>query len=116
MLFRSILNKIDEFTAGNAELANALRDIHNPVKSLYAETERKLTLRPEGLFGKINNYRILTTTARELTETEKNQVNEASLLIDQAVELMKTFLEKEWPAYISKIKEKTVPLGVVIKL
>lgn len=112
----TILNKIDEFTAGNAELANALRDIHNPVKSLYAETERKLTLRPEGLFGKINNYRILTTTARELTETEKNQVNEASLLIDQAVELMKTFLEKEWPAYISKIKEKTVPLGVVIKL
>jgi photosystem II stability/assembly factor-like uncharacterized protein len=111
-----ILTKVDEFAAGNPELANALRDVHNPVKSLYTESERKLTLRPEGLFAKINNYRILTTTARELTETEKNQVKEASAAIDQAVELMNTFIEKEWPAYISKIKEKTVPLGVVIKL
>lgn len=110
------LNKVDEFIAGNADLANSVRDIHNPVKSLYTETERKLTLRPEGLFGKINNYRILTTTARELTETERTQVKEAVASIDLAVELMEAFLVKEWPAYAAKIKEKTVPLGLIIKL
>jgi len=111
----TIISKVDDFAAGNAAVAEALKDVHTPVKAKYTETERKLSGRPEGLFVKINNYRILTTSTKELTETERNQVKEVNAAITEATSLMKTFLDTEWPAYQEKIKTKTIPLGVVIK-
>lgn len=112
----TIITKVDEFVAGNPAVAEALKDIHTPMKAKYTETERKLSGRPEGLFTKVNAYRVLTTATKELTETERNQVKSVNTSISEATTLMKSFLETEWPAYLEKLKGKTVPLGLVIKL
>jgi photosystem II stability/assembly factor-like uncharacterized protein len=112
----TIISKVEEFASSDKNIGEVVKDIHTPLRTKYNEIERKLTGRPEGLFAKINNYRVLMTATSELTETQRAQVGEVNSSIGQANELMKTFLEKEWPAYLEQIKTKAVPLGLILKL
>jgi photosystem II stability/assembly factor-like uncharacterized protein len=108
------ITKVDEYVRMDPRIAQELNDVHTPLKEKYTAAERRLSGRPEGLFTKINNYRILTTATRELTAEERSQVAAVNAAITEATTVLNDFL-KEWPQYLEKLKEKKVPLDVLIK-
>ena len=110
----TVITKVDEYVGMDSRIAEEVKDVHNPFKEKYTTAERRLTGRPEGLFVKINNYRILTTSTRELTADEIAQVAAVSGAIEEATKLMNEIIS-EGPQYLEKIKAKKIPLEVVIR-
>ena len=110
-----IITKVDEYVRMDAAIAKELTDIHTPLKDKYTAAERRLSGRPEGLFTKINSYRVLTSATRELTAEERAQVNAVSAAIEEATAVINDFLGKEWPGYIEKLKERKIPIEPLIR-
>jgi hypothetical protein len=85
------------------------------LKEKYDGLERKVSSRPDGLFAKINGYRILATATEALKENEEKNVADALSALDEAVKIVNDFMNKEWPAYQKNMAEKTVSVEAVIK-
>lgn len=111
----AIIAKVDNYISMDTRIAEELKDVHTPLKEKYSAAERKLNGRPDGLFVKINGYRVLTTTTRELNSDERSQVTGVNGAITEATSIMNEFLNNEWPQYLEKLKTKRVPIDVLLK-
>jgi hypothetical protein len=111
----SFITKIDELGGKNKAFADAVKDIHIPMKGKYDAAERKLTARPEGFFAKINASRILTSSTQALTESEEKTVKDAYSAIEDATKVITVFIEQEWPGYEKSLSGKTVSVEALIK-
>lgn len=111
----SFITKVDDLSKKNKALADAIKDFHPMLKEKYDGLERKLSSRPDGLFAKINGYRILATATEALKENEEKNVADALSALDEAVKIVNDFSNEEWPAYQKKMADKTVSVEAVIK-
>ena len=110
-----IITKVDEFVRMDQRIATELNDVHAPLRDKYNAAERRLSGRPEGLFARINNYRILTTAARSLTPSERAQIEAVSPAIVEATSVINEFLNSEWPKYLEQLKAKKIPIEPLIR-
>jgi hypothetical protein len=106
---------VDDLTKKNKAFAEAVKDIHNPLKEKYNAADRKLTTRPDGLFAKINASRVLTSATGALTESEEKTVKEAITAIDDAVKVINDFMNTEWPGYEKGFADKMISVEALIK-
>jgi photosystem II stability/assembly factor-like uncharacterized protein len=111
----SVISNVEELSKKNTALADAVKDFHPKLKEKYDATERKLSERPDGLFSKINGYRILTTATEALKDFEEKNVTEAQAALDEAFNILGDFISKEWPEYEKSLKDKQVSVEAVVK-
>lgn len=110
-----LIAKSDEMIAKNYAFAKEIRGFHDVFKKKYQEAERKLTNRDDGLFMKINRYRILFTSESALTDIQEKSVDEVFTSIDQAVKLINDFLNSDLPEYQKQMAGRMVPAEVFLK-
>lgn len=111
----SYITKVDDLAKKNTALAGAIKDFHPLLKEKYDQLERKLTSRPDGLFAKINGYRILSTATEALKENEEKNVADAISALGEAIKIVNDFMNTDWPVYQKNLAEKTVSVEAVIK-
>jgi hypothetical protein len=113
--FSILISKTDELIKKNQGLSEALKDFHPRLSQKYNDTEKKLSSRPDGLFARINAYRVLTSATGRLNDTERKGVDDAATALDEAVRILNDFINTDWPAYQKNIAGRTVPLEAVLK-
>ncbi len=111
----STITKVDDLTKKNSVFAESVKDFHSQFKTKFEGLERKLSGRPEGLFIKINSYRILLSAARQLTAEEEKTVSESKQSLEEAIKTLNDFLTTDLPGYQNNLAGKQVPLDVIIK-
>jgi photosystem II stability/assembly factor-like uncharacterized protein len=111
----SLITKVDDLTKKDKAFAESVKDFHNQLKTKYDGIDKKLTGRPEGLFAKINGYRVLSTATKQLTQDEEKAISEAKRALDEATGLMNDFMNTDWGAYQKNLENKQVSLDVIIK-
>jgi hypothetical protein len=111
----SIINKVDEIAKKNKAFSDAVKDFHGILKQKYDDMERRLSSRPDGLFAKINGYRILTSATDSLKANEEKNVSDAVSSLDEAAKMINGFMKEDWPVYQKNLAEKTVPLDAIIR-
>ena len=109
------ITKVDDLARKNSTFAESVKEFHNQFKTKYDGLERKLSGRPDGLFVKINNFRVLTTATKHLTEDEEKTVAESIASLDEALKILNEFLSVDWNGYQNNLKNIQVPLEAVIK-
>jgi len=112
---QSLFTKVDEMMRRSMVFGDSIRSFHDPLKSKYDSIDRKLSARPDGLFNKINGSRVLTTATGKLTESEEKSVRVAIDAINEAADLLKSFLEKDWVNYNRSLSGRKVPVNAVLK-
>jgi len=110
-----LIAKADEMIAKNLAFAKEVRDFHNPFRTKYQEAERKLSGRDDGLFMKINRYRILFTTERALTEEQEKSIDESNVSIEQAFRIIDDFINTDLPEYQKQISSRMIPADLLLK-
>jgi hypothetical protein len=111
----SLITKVDELARKNLTFAESVKDFHSSLKAKYESIENKLTSRPDGLFAKINSFRILASATKQLTADEDKTVIESVKSLAEASKLIEGFLTTDWPGYQKSISNKQVSLDAVIK-
>ena len=110
-----MITKVDDLTKKNPAFAESLKDFHPQLKEKYDGIERKLSGRPDGLFVKINGYRVLTTATNVLTEEEEKTVASIPASIDEALKIINEFLSVDWVGYQNNLSNKQIALEVILK-
>jgi hypothetical protein len=113
--FSTSLNKVDELTKKNTALADAVKDFHGQFRDKYYSVDRKLTNRPDGLFARINGYRVLVTATDKLNVTEEKNVADALSALDESVKIVDDFIKQDIPGYRKNLADKSVSLEVLLK-
>jgi photosystem II stability/assembly factor-like uncharacterized protein len=111
----SIITKVDDMLKKNKAFADSVKEFHNQLKTKYENLERKLSVRPDGLFVKINIYRVLTTATKQLTGDEEKSVAESIVSLDEAIKILREFLSVDWKGYQNNLSDKQVSLEDIIK-
>jgi photosystem II stability/assembly factor-like uncharacterized protein len=111
----TIITKVDDFTRKNKEFAESVKDFHGQFKTRYEGLDRKLTSRPDGLFAKINNFRVLSSATKQLTSEEEKTIAEAIKAIDEAQKVINEFMNSEWIGYQKNISDKKISLDAILK-
>jgi photosystem II stability/assembly factor-like uncharacterized protein len=109
------ITKVDDFIRKNKAFAESVKEFHSLFKAKYDDLERKLSGRPDGLFVKINNYRVLSTATKQLSADEEKTVAESIRSLEEAVKLINEFMTVDWTGYQNNISNKQVPVDAVIK-
>jgi photosystem II stability/assembly factor-like uncharacterized protein len=111
----SIITKVDDLVGKNKAFAESVKDFHGPFKTKYESIDRKLSGRPDGLFAKINSYRILTTATKQLTADEEKTVAESTKSLDEALKILNEFMTVDWISYQNNLSNIQVSIEAVIK-
>jgi photosystem II stability/assembly factor-like uncharacterized protein len=113
--FSTTITKIDDLTKKNKAFAESVKDFHGQFKTKYDGIERKLSGRPDGLFVKINSYRVLTGATKQLTADEEKAVTESVAALAEAIKILNEFISSDWQGYQKNISDKQVSLEAIIK-
>jgi photosystem II stability/assembly factor-like uncharacterized protein len=111
----SIITKVDDLVIKNKAFAESVKDFHGQFKTKYDSIDRKLSGRPDGLFVKINSYRILTTATKQLNADEEKTVAESIRSLDEALKILSEFMTTDWVGYQNNLSNKQVSLEAIIK-
>ena len=111
----SLITKVEELSKKNSALAGAIKDFHPKLKEKYEGIEQKLSSRPDGLFSKINGYRVLATATDTLKDFEEKNVANSLAALAEAEVLIKEFMGKDWPEYEKSLSDKQVSVEAVVK-
>jgi hypothetical protein len=109
------INKVDDLAKKDAAFAGSVKDFHSQFRTKYETLERNLTGRPDGLFVKINNYRILSNATKQLTADEENTISLATGSLEEAIKSLNGFLNTDWAGYQKNLSGKQVLLDDIIK-
>ena len=112
---RSTLTKVDDLARKNTIFAESVKDFHSQLKNKYDSIEKKLSSRPDGLFIKINGFRVLVSATQALTPAEEKTVVESELSLNEALKLLNDFMSVDWITYQKNLADKQIPLDAVIK-
>ncbi len=110
-----IITKVDDLVRQNKAFADSVKDFHNQFKTKYESLDRKLSGRPDGLFVKINSYRILTTATKQLTSDEEKTVTESITSLDEAIKILNEFMSVDWVVYQKNLSTRQISLEAIIK-
>ena len=111
----TIITKIEDLARKNNAFAESIKEFHGQFKTKYEGLEKKLSDRPDGLFTKINNFRILSTATKQLTAGEEKTVSESIKSLDEALKTLNEFLSVDWVGYQNNLSNKQVSLEAIIK-
>jgi hypothetical protein len=109
-----VISKVQDYASKSEDFAESVKEFHPKVKGIYDALERKLSGRSEGLFSKINEYRILYTSSTALTEEQEKSILVAADSIEDAIRQINDFLETEWPVYLKNLASKQISVNAVI--
>ena len=110
-----VIAKVDELSGKYMVFGDSVRSFQDSLRKKYENIDRKLTSRPDGLFSKINETRVLTTATGRLSENEEKSVSEALTALDEASKLINDFLDNDWVIYRQNLSGKSVPVNAVLK-
>jgi hypothetical protein len=111
----SLITKVDDFSSKNKVFADAIKDFHPSFKIKYDSTEKKFSLRPDGLFARINKYRVLATATTVLKQDEEKNVADSFAALEEAIKLLDDFMNRDWVTYQNNLSNKQIPAGVLIR-
>ena len=111
----NIITKIDGLISKNQAFAESVKGFHGQFKSKYESLNKKLTDRPEGLFAKINGYRMLASATKKVTAEEEKTLTESLTSLNDAVRLLNDFLNTEWTEYQNNLSDKKISIDAIIK-
>jgi photosystem II stability/assembly factor-like uncharacterized protein len=111
----NIITKVDDFIKKDPAFAESFKEDHGKVKSKYEDISKKLTERPNGLFAKINAFRILVTATKQLTSEEEKTISESINSLTEAKRTMSDFMNSDWLTYQKSLTERKVSLESAIK-
>jgi photosystem II stability/assembly factor-like uncharacterized protein len=111
----NIITKIDDLISKNHAFAESVKGFHGQFKSKYENLNKKLNDRPEGLFTKINGYRILATATRQMTTEEEKVLAESMTSLNDAIKLLNDFLDTDLTDYKNNLSDKKISIDAIIK-
>lgn len=113
--YSGTITKVEDLVKKNTLFAESVKGFHNQLKTKYDGLERKLSGRPDGLFVKINGYRILTTATTRLTPEEEKTVKESYTALEEALKSLNEFITVDWQGYQKNLSDKQIPVEAIIR-
>lgn len=112
---RNSLAKMKELISDEMPFAEKHKEVYDSVNKEYNKVMRLLTNRREGLARAMFGINVLYRATTSLTEAEEESVNKAVKAMDEAEQMIDTFISDKWPEYINFFKENNITLDKILK-
>lgn len=112
---RTNLTKMNELISDEMDFADKHKEIYDSVNKEYNTIMRALTNRREGLSRDMFGINVLYTATAALTDAQEESVKKAEDAMDEAEEMIDSFISEQWNRYVSFFKENNITLDKILK-